>query len=138
MSGFEDWMGTIAEMLELETSPESTDGVSLVKTLKGEEQPERPFLYREFSGYGGQQSIRVGDWKAIRQNMNKGNVKLELYDLASDKNESINVAEQNSEMVAKLEQLMTEQHVKSELYPLRPFDAPALKPKKPKKPQKAK
>ena len=41
-----------------------------------------PFLYREFPGYGGQQSVRVGDWKGVRQGLEKpGPLRLELYDL---------------------------------------------------------
>ena len=40
------------------------------RRLLGKEQAPRPFLYRESPGYGGQQCVRVGDWKAVRQNLN--------------------------------------------------------------------
>ena len=131
VSGFEDWLPTIcAATGNAETAPENIDGISLLPTLQGESQQQRPFLYREFSGYGGQQSIRVGDWKAIRQNMNRGNTKVELYNLASDVSEQNNVASEEPERVAQLLALMQQEHTKSELYPLRPFDAPAIKPKR--------
>ena len=97
--------------------------------LLGKKQPPRPFLYREFPGYGGQQSIRVGDWKAIRQGMNYGNLDVELYNLSDDIGERSNVARRHPDIVDKLTRLMAEQHTKSVLFPLRPLDAPALKRK---------
>jgi arylsulfatase A len=125
VGGFEDWMPTILDAVRAsKATPKDSDGISLLPTLLGKSQPPRPFLYREFSGYGGQQSIRVGDWKAIRQNLSRGNVEIELYDLTKDVGEKNNVAKGHAEVVAKLDQLMKEQHVKSEKYPLRPFDAP--------------
>ena len=59
--------------------------------LTGKPQPPRPFLYREFHGYGGQQTIRVGDWKAVRQGMARGNIDVELYNIATDVGEQHNV-----------------------------------------------
>ena len=80
------------------------------------------FLYREFPGYGGQQSVRVGDWKAIRQNMSRGNLAIELYNLAEDVGEQRDVAQQHPEIVARLASIMQQQHVPSPLFPLRPLD----------------
>jgi arylsulfatase A-like enzyme len=123
VSGFEDWMPTILEIVGATDSlPADTDGISLVPTLVGEAQPARDLLYREFSGYGGQQSIRVGNWKAIRTNMKRGKLKLELYDLASDVSEQHDVADQHPELVARFSELLKREHVKSDLYPLRPLD----------------
>ena len=134
VSGFEDWWPTILQLIGQElATPIDIDGISLAPTLRGERQPQRESLYREFSGYGGQQSIRVGDWKAIRTNMSRGNVKLQLYDLAKDVSEANDVAAKHPEIVARLDALMRQQHRRSELYPLRPFDAPALKPRKKQK-----
>ncbi|NQV25619.1 MAG: arylsulfatase, partial [Rhodopirellula sp.] len=85
ISGFEDWMPTLLELTEATVkAPAEIDGISLAPTLLGKQQEERPFLYREFPSYGGQQTIRVGDWKAVRQNMTKGNLKIELYNIAND------------------------------------------------------
>ena len=124
VSGFEDWAPTLVEL----TAPKQTsipqgDGVSLTPTLLGKQQEPRPLLYREFPGYGGQQSIRVGDWKAIRQNMSRGELAVELYDLATDISEERNVAEEHPDIVARLTALMDEQHAPSELFPLTPLDA---------------
>jgi arylsulfatase A len=134
ISGFEDWMPTLLDLVgATDAIPDFTDGISLMPTLLGQEQPVRPFLYREFSGYGGQQSIRVGDWKAIRQNMSKGNLDIELYNIATDIGEQNNVAAAHPEVVARMESLMKQEHIPSELFPLRPLDAPVAKRKKSRK-----
>lgn len=125
VSGFEDWLPTILELVGAADSiPEQLDGISLAPTLLGKKQKPRPFLYREFPGYGGQQSIRVGDWKAIRTNLNAGNVKVELYDLSQDPGERRDVASEHPDTLARLTKLMEEQHTKSEHFPLPPFDRP--------------
>ncbi len=132
--GLEDWMPTILEAVGAkERVPESTDGISLLPILTGGTQPERGFLYREFPGYGGQQSIRVGRWKAIRQNMNRGELKVQLYDLAADPSEQHDLADSTPDVVNHLTALMSEQHEPSALFPLRPLDAPAIQPKVKKK-----
>ena len=131
VSGFEDWLPTILELVGgSKAIPKNIDGISLVPTLLGRKQEPRPFLYREFPSYTGQQSIRVGDWKAIRTNMSRGNLTIELYNLAKDAGEQENVADQHPDVVEKLKKLMEEQHTKSELFPLRPLDAPAIKPRR--------
>ncbi len=123
VSGFEDWIPTLLELIGSKTAaPSGIDGVSLAPTLLGASQPERPFLYREFPSYGGQQSIRVGDWKAIRQNMSKGNLEIELYNLAADVSEQQNVAAEHPEVVARLAAMLKSQHVASPLFPLKPLD----------------
>ncbi len=126
--GFEDWLPTILELVGARDAiPEKIDGISFAPTLLGNQQPPRPFLYREFPGYGGQQSIRVGDWKAIRTNMARGNLTLELYNLAQDPGERHNVAAEHPEIVRRLEQQMNEQHVRSEIFPLPAVDVPPKK-----------
>lgn len=123
VSGFEDWIPTLLDLIgRTDIIPTSVDGLSLAPSLLGKRQSPRPYLYREFSGYGGQQSIRVGDWKAIRTKLAQGKVVTQLYDLKQDISESNDVAENHPEVVARLSQLMKEQHVPSPLFPLRPFD----------------
>ena len=131
ISGFEDWLPTILEAVGTGRVPVELDGISLVRCLTGEAQPQRPFLYREFSGYGGQQSIRVGEWKAVRTNLSRGRVLTELYNLSVDVGEKEDVATQHPEIVARLEAFMMREHAKSTLYPLPPFDTqPNKTPKK--------
>ena len=123
VSGFEDWMPTILEAVDAKVkAPGDTDGISLMPTLLGQKQPEREFLYREFTGYGGQQTIRVGEWKAVRQKLGKGPVKTELYNIVNDIGETKDVAADHPDVVTKLEKMMAEQHVPSKMFPLKALD----------------
>lgn len=124
VSGFEDWMPTILEAVGAKVkAPNNTDGISLMPTLTGQQQPEREFLYREFTGYGGQQTIRMGAWKAVRQNLGKGKILTELYNIAEDIGESKDVAAERPEVLARLEAAMAEQHVRSDVFPIKALDA---------------
>ena len=110
--------------------PASIDGISMASTLFGQSQPERPFLYREFPGYGGQQMVRIGDWKGVRQNLfprgknkdAKPSMKIELYNLKDDLAESKDVAADHPDIVAQIEKLMREQHTPSREFPLPVLD----------------
>ena len=127
ISGFEDWLPTFMEVTGGATkTPAEINGISLLPTLLGQPQTERPLLYREFPSYGGQQSIRVGDWKAIRQNMSRGNLTVELYNLATDAGEQKNVADKHPEIVKQLTELMQSHRQPSRQFPLKPLD-PAVR-----------
>ena len=104
-------------------APADVDGLSLRPTLTGwGQQKPHEFLYWEFAGYGGQQAVTAGNWKAVRQNLAKGVVKTELYDLAKDESEKTEVAAQNPEVVARLEKIMKEQHTPNPDFPLQAID----------------
>lgn len=123
VSGFEDWMPTLMEVVgAADATPSDIDGISLLPTLIGKSQEPRPLLYREFPSYGGQQTIRVGDWKAVRQDMTKGNLEIELYNIAEDIGEQHDVAAEHPEIVERLAKLMAREHTPSEKFPLRPID----------------
>ena len=124
--GAEDCLPTILELLGIgKKVPGAVDGVSFAPTLLGKKQSARSFLYREFSGYGGQQAVWTGKWKGIRQKIlrkKKNQLEIELYDLDADISETTNLAEKHPEIVAKLSKLMAEQHTPSELFPIAPLD----------------
>ncbi|MCZ2343116.1 MAG: arylsulfatase [Bacteroidales bacterium] len=129
ITGFEDWMPTLLELAGLQQStPATLDGISFAPTLKGKPQPARSFLYREFPGYGGQQSVRVENWKAIRQDLNPGAKQklkpgaIALYDLSQDPRETRDIAAAHPDIVQKLAQLLKSQHTRSELFPIRALD----------------
>jgi arylsulfatase A-like enzyme len=124
VTGFEDWLPTLLELVGAkEKTPSDIDGISFAPTLLGKKQEPRPFLYRESPGYGGQQCVRVGDWKAIRRNVNTPKAgEIELYDLGADPAEKTDVAAIHPEVVAQLREFMARQHVRSELFPIRALD----------------
>lgn len=129
ITGFEDWFPTLMDLIDAKSEiPSTIDGISFAPTLFGHEQPDRPFLYREHNEYGGQQFIRVGKWKAIRQNLNPGKKHpippgaIQLYDLEKDPSEMTDVAAQHPDIVEKLGAMMKQQHVKSDIFPMRALD----------------
>lgn len=69
VTGFEDWLPTLLDLINAETGvPEGVNGISIADALLGKEQEERGFLYREFQGYGGQQVVWLGNkWKGAAQ-----------------------------------------------------------------------
>jgi arylsulfatase A-like enzyme len=127
VTGFEDWLPTLLDLIGASAAiPGEIDGLSFAATLRGDRQPPREFLYRESPGYGGQQCVRVGDWKLVRQRLNPGpraknppTPTLELYDLAADAGETTNLAERHWDVVARLQAILTREHTPSELFPLR-------------------
>ncbi len=134
--GAEDWLPTFLELAGAKgATPAGIDGISFAPILMSKAQPERPFLYRESQAYGGQASVRVGNWKGIRTNLHPagasknakttGSTAMELYDLAKDPTETTDVAAQNPEIVRKLSAIMKEQHVPTKLWPIRVLDAEA-------------
>jgi len=129
VSGFEDWLPTILELIgKKDATPQGLDGISLAPTLLGQPQPPRAFLYREFPASDGQQSVRIGDWKGIRQHlMPKGgqppNLAIALYNLAGDIGETRDVAAEHPEIVRQIEAVMREQHTPSAEFPFAALDA---------------
>ena len=126
--GAEDCLPTILEILgQKDKAPSTIDGISFAPTLLGKCQDERPFLYREFTGYGGQQALWKGKWKAIRQNMirkKKGRdpLKIELYDLENDISETNDLAAEHPGLVSEFAEIMSTQHSPSELFPFPTLD----------------
>jgi arylsulfatase len=64
----------------------------------------------------------MGDWKAVRQNMHKGNTTLQLFNLAKDVSETMDVAKDNPRIVERMLAIMREQHVDSKLFPFKAID----------------
>ena len=114
VSAFWDVLPTVCELSGAEI-PSDTDGISFVPTLRGESQPRHEFLYWEFPSYQGQQAVRMGDWKALRRNIFKGNKELELYNLKTDPREQVNVASAHPEVIAKIEAIMEREREPAEL-----------------------
>lgn len=134
VTGFEDWMSTLAELAGAKgKAPATTDGISFAPTLLGEKQAEREFLYREFPGYGGQQMLRMGEWKLVRMNLVPKAAKgkkakaaaeptEELFNIAGDPAETKDVAKEHPEIVARMRAVMSTQHTNSADFPMAALD----------------
>ncbi|MGM0486685.1 MAG: arylsulfatase [Planctomycetota bacterium] len=127
ISAFWDVMPTIAEVAGVEPPP-GIDGISFAPTLFGEPQRQQKheFLYWEFTGYGGQQAVRMGKWKGVRQGLRRRNnpdpLKIELYNLEEDISETHDVAAAHPDVVARIREIMKTEHEPSVIFPLGPLD----------------
>jgi arylsulfatase len=122
---FPDVMPTLMEVIgAADKVPKGLDGVSFAPTLLGrpERQRQHEYLFWEFNGYGGQQAVRLGDWKGVRRNMLKGNKTVELYNLKEDVSERHNVAGRHPEVVRRIEAIMSSAHTPSKLFPIKVLD----------------
>lgn len=129
VSAFWDLLPTFADLAGAET-PTGLDGISFVPELLGRKgQREHDYLYWEFVAYGGQQAVRMGDWKALRQNIKTtGQRRTELYNLRDDPTESNDVAANHPDLLATLEQIMYTARSPSDQFPFPELAAAELGP----------
>ncbi|MBA4259208.1 MAG: chloramphenicol resistance protein [Chitinophaga sp.] len=109
---FWDILPTFNEIAGVAALPE-TDGISFVNALKGKKQLVHNTLYWEFFEGGFKQAILQNNWKAIRYYKGTTPTRTELYNLAVDKGETIDIADQNQPLVELLEALMDKERIKS-------------------------
>ena len=113
-SQFHDWMATFCDVAGV-PAPARCDGVSLLPTLTGEGEQAKSLVYIEYENGGKtpdyedflksrrsrrrkqMQVIRMAtedgkSYKGVRYNINSAEVDFEIYDVESDPNEAINLA----------------------------------------------
>ena len=78
--------------------------------MTGQIQKAHDYMYWEFPESGGQQAVRIGKWKGIRQNIKKGNLKVELFNLETDLKELTDISARYPEIVKKMEDIMVREH----------------------------
>lgn len=117
VSAFWDIMPTLAEIAGAKQDP-AIDGISFLPTLLGKTQARHDYLYWEFHEQGGKQAVRMGNWKAVKRDIDKSPQGVtELYDLKNDIGETNNIASSNPEIVKKLENIMLQAHTPSKDFP---------------------
>ena len=127
-TGFEDWMITLHDLIDAKTPLDlEHDGFNITPDLLGQKNSQRPMLYREFSGYGGQQAVWMGKWKGIRQKMirkgkNHDPLKIELFDLSKDESESDDLATKHPDVVNQIKDIMEKEHTPSPYFPIKVID----------------
>jgi len=113
ISCFYDVLPTICEVAGVPI-PAETDGISFLPTLMGKKnQPKHEYLFWDFPEYNGQQAVRLGAWKGLRLEMQKGNTTLQLFNLETDPREQVNVAGQHPDIVNQMLAIMQKEHKKS-------------------------
>jgi arylsulfatase A-like enzyme len=115
ISAHYDVLPTICDIIGVE--PEGQiDGISFLPTLLGQEdQTEHEFLYWEFPASGGQQAVRMGNWKGIRRGIFNNNLRTRLYNLDGDIQELNDVASQYPDIVQKIESVFKQEHTPSDV-----------------------
>jgi arylsulfatase A len=117
VSAFWDIMPTFAEISGAE-NPAGIDGISILPQLLSLKQKAHEYLYWEFHEQGGRIAVRMGNWKAVKLNVDMTPPgETELYDLSKDISETNNIAQVNPEIVKKMEELMKQAHKPSEVFP---------------------
>ena len=114
VSAFWDFLPTMAELTGAPT-PAETDGLSYLPTLLGQpSQKQHDFLYWEYYSQGGRLAVRMGDWKAVRNDVKKNpNSPFELYNLANDRTEAHDVATEHPELIAQAREIIAREHTPS-------------------------
>ncbi len=131
VSAFWDVLPTLCEIVGIEP-PAGIDGISFAPTLLGRGEQERhEHLYWEFPAYGGQQAVRLGDWKGLRQGLmprrgKKGrrepDMTIALFNLATDPSESNDVASTHPVVLARMRAVMESARTPSEAFPFPALD----------------
>lgn len=119
---FYDVLPTLCEVAGVK-SEQHTDGLSFLPTLLGRKQQQKhEYLFWNFNGYGGQQAVRLGNWKGLRRNLHRGLSKIELYNLATDVGEQNDVADRHPEIVKRVAAIMQREYTRSTLFPITSLD----------------
>lgn len=118
VSAFWDILPTLSEITGAKT-PENIDGISFLPTLTGKgKQKEHEYLYWEFHEQGGKMAVRMGNWKAVKLNIDKDiEFQTELYDLSDDPGETKNIARARPDILVKMEDIMKQAHTTSDDFP---------------------
>ncbi|UBM58191.1 arylsulfatase [Marinilongibacter aquaticus] len=110
MTSFPDVLPTCADLLG-EKLGGKVDGLSFLPTLLGKKgQEKHAYLYWEFPQNQGQQALRMGHWKAVRKDIQKGNMHIELYDLDKDIKEQYDVSAEHPELVDEIAAIFVKEH----------------------------
>ena len=114
IGAFWDMLPTFCELAGT-SPPDDIDGVSILPTLLGQDgQKQHEYLYWEYQSGGRAQAVRFGDWKAVRNNVNKSPSSVpELYNLANDPQETTNVAGEFPDVASRAAAYMKAAHARS-------------------------
>mgnify|MGYP002631357261 CR=1 FL=1 len=97
---FIDWLPTLCSIAGVENLPEQLDGEDISDIWFGASRERAKPLFWKTSSSNSSPAVRIGDWKLHLNRRNEKNS--ELYNLALDPSESENVADKNTDVLARL------------------------------------
>lgn len=109
-----DFLATIADLTHQKIK--NTDGISFLPELLGNTNKQKlhKYLYFEYPEKGGQVAIRMGNFKGIKINLRKNsNASWQIYNLATDRNETKDIAAQHPELAKKFDKIVKKEHQSS-------------------------
>jgi arylsulfatase len=107
---FQDFMPTFTQIIG-ENPRQDYDGINMLNAFTGKKQKQHKYLYFEFPEYGGQQAVRMGKWKAYRDNLQKEDSPWQLFDLSADIREQHNVADHYPAIIRKVKAITRREHI---------------------------
>ena len=122
ISGFRDIMTTFAEIIGVE-KPIQNKGISFLPTLLNKDQMKHEFLNWEFQLSGSfqklpdggfRQSVRIGDFKAVRYGVDSS---IELYNLKDDESETNDISKLYPEIIKRSEQIFLSERIDTYGFP---------------------
>jgi len=122
ISGFRDIMTTFAEIIGIE-KPIQNKGISFLPTLLNKDQMKHEFLNWEFQLSGSfqklpdggfRQSVRIGDFKAVRYGVDSS---IELYNLKDDESETNDISKLYPEIIKRSEQIFLSERIDTYGFP---------------------
>ena len=110
ISSFYDIFSTFADLVDVENKYPTYGLRMLPALLDNGPQEEHDYLYWEFPEYNGQQAVRIGKWKGVRQNLKEGDIEIQLFDLETDPGELVNLADDFPNIIDSISQIMNKAH----------------------------
>jgi arylsulfatase A-like enzyme len=122
VGAFWDLLPTFAEIAHAPVS-DDWDGQSLLTAFNGQHVLSKDrTLYWEFhEGQASKQAVRMGQWKGVRL---APSAKLEVYDLANDPGETLDLADAFPQVTAKMLAYLATARTENEAWPLRDVGNP--------------
>lgn len=113
---FQDFLPTMAELAGV-SIPESTDGISVLKALKGKQMEEQRTLYWDYGHCRDRydQAVRLGNWKGIRFGAESS---IQLYNLEEDIGEEHDLAKKYPAIVKEIDEIMRSACIPDKRYPV--------------------